>query len=359
MWSNNLKKKKEKNKMATDLNSKERVFKVLRKEKVDRLPVFSGMGNITVHGLEKYGWKFPEIHTDANKMAKMAASTYQLFGFECAVVPFDMGVEAEVLGSKVNYYTQQAEILYPTIIEHPAEKVEDLEVRVPSDLPKAGRIPLVTEAIRLLRKEMGDRVAIGSWVLGPYTLAGQLVDLSNLAKAAFKKTELVSQILRKLAGYLVQIIKIYRTAGADYITVREMGAGPDILSPRMFQNLVQPHLKRIFDQIESPKILHICGDTNAIVDQMASCGADAISVEKKNKVAETRKKLGSDALIFGELDAYGVLVQGKPEDVERAVKEAVDGGVNAIWPGCDIWPTVPKENMITLMNAAKKYGVSH
>ena len=342
--------------MATVLNSKERVFKILRKEKVDRLPVFSGMGNITVHGLEKYGWKFPEIHTDANKMAKMAASTYQLFGFECAVVPFDMGVEAEVLGSKVNYYAHATDILYPNISQHPAEKVEDLNLQIPSDLSSAGRIPLVTEAIGILKKEIGDQVAIGSWVLGPYTLAGQLLDLSQLAKAAFKKKDLVSKLLEQLAEVLIRIIKIYRNAGADYITVREMGAGPDILSPRIFENLIIPPLKRIFAEIESPKVLHICGDTNMIVDQMVLCGADAISVEKKNKVAETRKKLGSDVLIFGELDPYGVLVQGKPNDVDRAVKEAIEGGVNAIWPGCDIWPTVPKENMEAMMEAVRKYG---
>lgn len=342
--------------MVTSLNPRERIMKLFKREPIDYIPTFSGMGNITVHGLEKYGWKFPEIHTDARKMANMAASTYQLFGFECVVVPFDMGIEAEVLGSKVNYYPHATDILYPTISEHPAEKVEDLNLQVPSDLANSGRIPVVTQAIHILKEEVGDQVAVGSWVLGPYTLAGQLVDLSNLAKAAFKKTEMVSKLLDKLAGVLIEIIKIYKAAGADYITVREMGAGPDILSPRMFESLVRPHLKRIFSEIESPKILHICGDTNAIVDQMVFCGADAISVEKKNKVAETRKKLGSDVLIFGELDAYGVLVQGKPDDVDRTVKEAIDGGVNAIWPGCDIWPTVPKENMEALMAAAKKYG---
>jgi [methyl-Co(III) methanol-specific corrinoid protein]:coenzyme M methyltransferase len=187
-------------------------------------------------------------------------------------------------------------------------------------------------------------------------LAGQLVDLSNLAKAAFKKRELVSKVLDQLADVLIEVIKLYKIAGADYITVREMGAGPDILSPRIFESLVQPHLKRIFAEIESPKILHICGDTNEIVEQMALCGSDAISVEKKNDVAETRKKLGPDLLIFGELDAYGVLSQGKPDDVDRAVKEAVDRGVNAIWPGCDIWPVVPKENMEALMASARKYG---
>jgi len=89
---------------------------------------------------------------------------------------------------------------------------------------------------------------------------------------------------------------------------------------------------------------------------MVLCGADALSVEKKNNVTETRKKLGPDVLIFGELDAYGVLSQGKPDDVDRAVKEAVERGVNAIWPGCDIWPIVPKENMEALMVSARKYG---
>ncbi len=342
--------------MAMNLSPREGVLKFFKKEKIDYIPLFSGMGNITIHGLEKYGWKFPEIHTDAHKMASMAASSFQLFGFPCAVVPFDMGVEAEVLGSKVNYYAHASDILYPTIIEHPAEKVEDLSIQIPTDLARAGRIPVVTGALRFLKQEVGNQIPIGAWVLGPYTLAGQLLDLSQLAKAAFKKRDLVGQLLDQLADVLIKIIKIYREAGADYITVREMGAGPDILSPRLFESLIRPYLKKIFDGIESPKILHICGDTNAIVDQMILCGADAISVEKKNNVIESRKKLGSEVLIFGELDAYGVLSQGKPEDVDKAVKEAVDRGVNAIWPGCDLWPVVPKENMEAMMAAARKYG---
>jgi [methyl-Co(III) methanol-specific corrinoid protein]:coenzyme M methyltransferase len=342
--------------MTTTLTSRERVLKLFKREKIDRVPVFSGMGNITIHGLQKYGWKFPEIHTDARKMASMAASTYELFGYECAVVPFDLAVEAEALGARANYYAHATEILYPTITEHPAEKVEDLDLRVPSDLSRAARIPLVVEALGLLKAEVGDKVAIGSHVLGPYTLAGQLLDLSFLAKAALKKPALVGDLLDKLADVLVEIIGIYRRAGADYISVREMGAGPDILSPRIFQSLIMPPLKKIFAAIDSPNVLHICGDTNDIIEQMAQCGADVLSVEKKNRVAETRQKLGPDALIFGDLDAYTVLVLGSPDQVEKAVKEAIDAGVNAIWPGCDIWPTVPKENMEAMMAAAKKYG---
>lgn len=342
--------------MNTGLNSRERVLRFFRKEEIDRVPVFSGFGNVTVHGLKKYGWKFADIHSDARKMASMAASTSQLFGLECAVVPFDMGVEAEALGAGVNFYPNHTDVLYPTISEKVAEKVEDLSLQVPSDLAVAGRIPMVVKSIHLLKEEVGDQVAIGSWVLGPYTLAGQLVDIGDLAKMALKKPDMVNKVLDRLAGVLIEMSRIYRQAGADYMTVREMGAGPDILSPRIFKSLVRPHLEKVFAGIESPKILHICGDTNSIVEQMALCGADAISVDQKNNVAKSRKEVGPDMFILGNIDPYGVVVKGKPDEVENAVKDAIDNGVNAIWPGCDIFPTAPRQNMEALMAATQKYG---
>ena len=343
--------------MATNGSSRERVLKLFAREELDYIPVFSGMGNVTVHGLEKYGYKFAEIHTDARKMANMAASTYQIFGFECAVVPFDMGIEAEALGCEINYYPHRTEgILYPTIKQPLAEKVVDLNIRLPSDLAIAGRIPVVTEALRLLKEEVGDQVAIGSWTLSPYLIAAQVVDVGDLAKACFKKPDLVSKILEKTTDMIILLAKIYREAGADYITIREMGAGPDILSPRIFKSLIRPHLERIFATIDSPKILHICGDTNSIVDQMGACGADAISVEEKNNIAESRIKLGPDAFIFGNIAGYMVLTAGKPDDVDKAVKDAIANGVDAVWPGCDIWPEATRENMEALMTAVRKYG---
>jgi [methyl-Co(III) methanol-specific corrinoid protein]:coenzyme M methyltransferase len=342
--------------MDAELNSKERVLKLFNREKIDRIPAFSGMGNITIHGMEKYGWKFTDIHLDSKKMAATAASTYQLFGFECAVVPFDLGVEAEALGVSINFYPSHEDVLYPTISTKVSEKAAELDIKIPGDLSKAGRIPVVTEAICQLKEEIGNHVAIGAHVLGPYTLAGQLTDIGDLAKAAFKKTNIIQEKLNTLAEVLIDICRIYKEAGADYLTVREMGAGPDILSPRMFKILIKPHLEKIFNAIKSPKVLHICGDINMIVDQMNECGADAISVDHKSKLADSRKTLGTDPLIFGDIDGFNILALGTAEDVDKAVKEAINNGVNAVWPGCDIWPTAPKRNMEALMAAVQKYG---
>jgi [methyl-Co(III) methanol-specific corrinoid protein]:coenzyme M methyltransferase len=122
----------------------------------------------------------------------------------------------------------------------------------------------------------------------------------------------------------------------------------------MFGSLIQPHLQKVFAALDSPKVLHICGDTNLIIEQMADCGADAVSVDQKNDLRETRKKVGEDVVLLGNLDPYNVLVAGSPDDIEAALKDILDSGVNAVWPGCDIWPDVPQENMKTFVEATHR-----
>jgi len=225
-----------------------------------------------------------------------------------------------------------------------------------SAMEKAGRIPIVVEAIHLLKEDVGDQVAVGAWVLGPFTLAGQIVELDDLIKMSVKNPEAVSKVLDTLDELLISLARIYRKAGADYLTVREMGAGEDVLSPRTFASVIQPHLERIFAAIESPKVLHICGETNIIVEHMARCRADAITVDQKNRLQESRDKVGPDTILMGNIDPFGVLVHGKPEEIEDTVKEIIASRADAVWPGCDIWPTVPRENMEAMVAAVRKYG---
>lgn len=342
-------------------NARETVLALLDGRGGEHIPCFSGMGNVTTAGLDELGYQFARIHTDAKMMAESAMSTWRLFGFECAVAPFDMGVEAGALGAGINYYEHAEGILYPTVKEKVIRTIDEVDdVQVPEDVPSAGRIPLVAEALKMMKDGVGDEVAIGSWVLGPFTLAGQIFELDVLLKSAFKHADKVSRLTDTLADFLVEVIRVYKAAGADYITVREMGAPTDILSPRMFKSLIMPPLARVIEAIDGPSVLHICGDTNPIVEMMAECGAGAISVDQKNRLAETRAKLGKDAVIFGNYDPYGMLVKGSVEDVRAGALNCIDEGASAVWPGCDIWPTVPPENMNALVETvttAKRPGV--
>ncbi|MDH4183207.1 MAG: methyltransferase [Nitrospinota bacterium] len=337
--------------MSTEsMTPKDRVLKFLNGEKVDRPPVFSGMGNVIKPMLDKYKIPFNLAHRDPVMMAKAAAGMYHEYGFECAVVPFDLGVEAEALGSKMNFYDDVDSLLYPTIKEKCITGPDD--IKVPADISKAGRIPVVMEAIRILKKELGDKVAIGTYILGPFTLAGQMQELDTLLEESFVDPEKTHKTLSILSDYIVEVFKLYQQAGADYFTLREMGATSDVMSPRSFKSLVKPHLIKIHAAMPRPNILHICGDTNNIIEDMAECGANAVSVDHKNRVPDSRKKVGEKVIIMSGFDPVKILHQGAKDGVRPGLEKMWDGA-DAVWPGCDIWPEVPKENMEELTTALK------
>ena len=342
--------------MSETMTSKERVQKLFAGEKTDRPACFSGMGNATTEGLNKLGYKFAQVHLDAKQMAETAATTPEIFGFDSCVLPFDLCVEAEALGCQINTYANSEDLLYPTIKEKAIHSEEEMDISIPGDLTERGRIPLMREAIGIVKNNIGDRVPIGSYLLGPFTLAGQIMELNDLLKLSFKKADKVGALLEKLSAVIVAVAKEYEKAGVDYLTVREMGATSDVLSPRSFRKLILPHLKSIFEQISVPSVLHICGKTNDIVVDMKDSGATAISVDQKNDLKETRKNIGKEALVFGNYDPYNVLVSGTPALVKETITKCLDEEASAVWPGCDIWPTVPPENFHAMMEAVRNYG---
>lgn len=350
--------------MTTELSSRERVLRFFRKEKIDRIPCFSGMGNVILDGLDPLGWRFAELHQDAYKMAMAAATTYRLTGYECAVVPYDYTIEGEALGSTVNFYPERREqrVLYPIILDHEppaADTVKDIDLEAIKKVKAsgAGRIPLVVDAIRLLKKEIGDEVAVAGYILGPYGIAGQITSVVNLSKAVLKDTDLVHKLLKVLTDFIADEVKVFREAGADYVTIREMTSATELLSPATYEKLILPHLQDLFSQVDHPKIMHSCGDTDANMVCMKKAGADFISVEQKNHIVESRKVLaGTDIRLMGNIDVYKVLTTATPEEIDAVVKTAIEEGVNAVWPACDIWPEAPKENLIAMVAATKKYG---
>ena len=341
--------------MTQAMTAKQRVAKLFAGEAVDRVPCFSGMGNVTTEGLKTLGHKFAAIHLDAKMMAAAAATSYKLLGIECGVVPFDLCVEAEAMGCEINVYAHSEDLLYPTIKKKLINNEAEMEIALPTDIAGRGRVPLMAEAIGLLKRELGDEAPVGSYVLGPFTLAGQIMELNDLLKLSFKKPDKIARLLGQMTDVIIQVAKVYEKAGVDYLTVREMGATSDVLSPRVFKSLILPYLQRIFKEITVPSVLHICGKTNDIVPFMLESGTKAISVDQKNDVAESRAKLGPKALIFGNYDPYNVLVAGTPELVRTTIGKCIDDGVSAVWPGCDIWPTVPPENVKAMLEEVKSH----
>jgi [methyl-Co(III) methanol-specific corrinoid protein]:coenzyme M methyltransferase len=155
---------------------------------------------------------------------------------------------------------------------------------------------------------------------------------------------------------VIQVARNYQAIGVDYMNIREMGTGSDLISPRMWRSIVQPNLRKVFDALEAPRVLHICGSTDLIIEMMNDCGADALSVDQKNNLSESRKKLGDNVLLLGNFDPYGTLVEMDVAEVEPVIKKCISDGADAVWPGCDLWPAVKKENVDAYVGALRKFG---
>ncbi len=337
------------------LKPKERVLRFLRKEKIDTMPVFSGMGMLTIQAIQKMGIKFPQVHVSADAMAGSAEMSSRIFGFDAVIVPFDICVVGEAMGLKVSLYEDVDQTLYPTI---PDKWPTPDAVVIPDNILEQGRMPLVDEAILKLKSIAKDDFAVGTWVLGPLLQAGQVVELDVLLKMIAKDPPRVEALLDRMTDLIIQLGRHYQDLGVDFITLRPEGSGSDIISPRVFKNLIQPRLTKILGAWKSPKVMHICGSTDMIIEMMKECGADAISVDQKNTLAQSRKKLGEDTILLGNIDPFKTLCQVSPEETEGAVRKCIDAGADAVWPGCDMWPEVKNENVEAWVRTCRTYGAS-
>jgi MtaA/CmuA family methyltransferase len=316
-------------------------------------PCFSGLASVTVAGLADTGLAFSQIHADPDRMARAAETALRRFGFASVSVPFDLGVEAGALGAQVDFHADVAFPIYPTVTQPLAERPQELQLDV-RGISERGRVPVVREAVRLLCERVGAEAAVGAWVPGPYTLALQVVNMLEMLTAVAQYPADVGRVLDELTEALIEVALSYHAAGADFITVHEMGGSPGFIGPRSFEKLVLPRLQRLLAALPAPRVLSVCGRTNRAMPLLAAAGADALSVDQTNDLAASRQTLGPDMLLFGNIDPVSVLSDGNPDSVRAAVRAAIAAGADAIWPGCDLAPNAPLENLQAMTEAARQ-----
>ncbi len=321
---------------------REQILSLLSGQKIDTIPAFSGLIHVTAEGLEREGLVFHEIHKDAGKMAKAAGSTFKLTGMPSATLPLDLCAPAEMLGAELRYYADK-EFRFPQVGKVKYESTKELTTENAEILDK-GRLNIICEAIGLVKNDIGRDVVISGMIPGPYTLLLYLCNPTNLFIEMKKEPETVINALFHLSSFLVKIGQAYRNAGADFITVHEMGGSPGFIGPAKFDQFVLPALKALHEKLPAPRVLSVCGNTNKSVQLLAKTGADAISVDQTNDLAASRAVL-KDMLLFGNIDPVGILWRGENAGVVEAVISAKEAEVDAIWPGCDLVIQTPIENI--------------
>jgi len=335
--------------------SRNDILALFNRDKPDNPPLFSGLISVTEDGLASEGLRFHETHHDAVAMARAAASSYRVSGFGSAVVPLDMYVEAEALGTNVDFMEDSERAAHPRVTEFLYKSVEEFNTKNTkgTKVETEGRIPLVCEAIKLLKEDVGNEIAIGGYIPGPFTLLSLLVETMELYTSMRRRPEEIYPALEITTQVLTSVGNAYHQAGADFLTIHEMGGSPGVLGPKRFESVVLPHLQSLTSVLPGPVVLSACGNTNGAMKLLAASDADALSVDQTNVLVKSREEL-PDVLLFGNLDPMRTIGQGTPDEITEAVASVISSGADAVWPGCDLYLGTPTENLRALVEASNR-----
>jgi [methyl-Co(III) methanol-specific corrinoid protein]:coenzyme M methyltransferase len=322
------------------------ILELLSGKKIDTQPAFSGLIHVTAQGLQKEGLIFHEIHKDAQKMARAAASTFKLTGLPSAVAPLDLYVEAEALGAEINF-RENREFEFPQVKQAGLfESVKEITAER-TRVFNQGRIQLVCDAIKLLKEDVGNDVVIGGMIPGPYTLLLLVADVQKMFIEMKKEPQAVTDALFHLSSLLAEVGTAYRNAGADFITIHDMGGSPAFIGPAKYEQFALPAEQLLIGKLPKPRVLSVCGNVGRALHLLAQTGADAISIDQTVDLAAVRLAL-KDTLLFGNLDPVETLYRGDSAQVREAVVRAKEAGVDAVWPGCDLVMQTPIQNIQTI-----------
>jgi [methyl-Co(III) methanol-specific corrinoid protein]:coenzyme M methyltransferase len=330
---------------------RQQILDLLSGKKVDSPPAFSGLIHVTAEGLQSEGLVFHQVHKDARKMAKAAASAFKLSGLPSAALPLDMYVEAEALGAEINF-REDMEFEFPLVRKAAFKSVKEIaaETAKTAEVLKKGRIKLVCDAIRLLKEDVGSDAVISGVIPGPYTLLLLAVEAGRMFVEMKKEPAAVTEALDYLSSLLAQVGVDYRDAGADFITVHDMGGSPAFIGPDKYERFALPAEKRLLEMLPKPRVLSVCGNVTPSLALLAQAGADAVSIDQTVELAAARMAL-KDTLLFGSLDPVATLYRGDEAGVAESVVRAKRAGVDAVWPGCDLIVQTPIQNLKAMKSA--------
>ena len=268
----------------------------------------------------------------------------------------DLSVEAECFGSVVTVSDDEVPTIEEPIITNEEEAAALTVPKVGS-----GRTQIYLDAIKKAKERITDRPVLAG-MIGPYSLAARLFDVSEIMMTCYDDPDTVHAVLEKCTQFLAAYAKAYREAGADGIVMAEPVAG--LLSPSLEEEFSAPYVKQIVDAVQNDNfivIYHNCGDNvPKMLGSILSTGAaayhfgNAVDMEK-----DILQKVPSDVVVMGNVDPAGVLRLGTPESIRTATAELLQKCSPypnfVLSSGCDIPPKTPWENLDAFFAAADDF----
>ncbi len=291
------------------------------------------------------------------KSAELQAKAMEIVARDTATIAavslMDLSMEAEAFGAQVRFTQDEVPAIVGQLVSD-EDEANDLEV---PELT-AGRAMLCVEAVRTAKQRITDKPVIAG-MIGPYSLAGRLMDVTEIMYMCFDEPETVHTVLDKATAYLIRYGQAMKAAGADAIMMAEPLAG--ILSPDMAEEFSMPYVKRIIDALQDEDfavLYHNCGNSvPQMLEAIYELGAAAYHFGNAIDMAAVMKVTPADILVMGNVDPAGQFASGTVDSITSATKELLEkcGSYPNFVPssGCDIPAHAKWENIDAFFKAVE------
>ena len=330
---------------AASLSGRRMVRAAITREPIER-PAWVPL--VGVHGASLINESAGRYLQSADLIERGLRRAVELYQPDGLPIAFDLQLEAEVLGCELAW----AERTPPSVASHPMSLMEGPGLSL-EDLPTfdvaAGRLPVVLDVARRMRRTYGDDLALYGLVMGPFTLATHLLG-NDIFLAMFDDGKKVQDVIAFCADVAIDVAAAYTDAGADVIAVVDPMTSQ--ISPEHFEQFVTPDVDRVFDALRARgalSSLFVCGDATRNLGVMCRTRCDNVSVDENIPLADLQSiARANHKSVGGNLKLTTVLLMGQPLDAAHDALRCMDrcGSTGFVLaPGCDLPYDVPPENL--------------
>jgi uroporphyrinogen decarboxylase len=344
--------------------SDHRFLRALRREPVDRTPIWimrqAGRYLPEYRATRERAGSFLALAKTPELACEVTLQPLARFDLDAAILFSDILTIPDAMGLGLHFVEGEGPKL-----ARPLRSAADIaRLGVPD--PETD-LRYVMDAVRLIRRELRDRVPLigfaGSpWTLACYMIEGQGSTAFGRAKAlALDDPSTMEGLLGVLAESVARYLAAQAAAGAQALMVFDTWGG--LLAPTMFEAFSLRWLADIAARLAAdaharamPLILFSKG-ANAHLEALAATGCAALGVDWTIDIGEARARVGQRVALQGNLDP--AVLAASPDGIRREARRVLEafgphpGHVFNLGHG--ITPDIDPDHVAVLVDAVHAY----
>jgi len=340
------------------MNGHERITAALNGEKPDKVPVM--LHNFMLAARE-HGITMAQYRDNPGLIAECFIASVDKYKYDGILIDIDTVTLAGAVGVPVDFPADDPARSH----EGNVASMEDVFNLKPVKIENYRYVQNCLEAVRILKDYYKDEIFVrGNCDQAPFSLASMMRGAQTWMLDLMMGTEeQIESLLEYCFDAGSQFIRLMTQTGCDMVSNGDSPAGPEMISSDMYIKYALPYEKRLAEAAHKEGVkyaLHICGNTDVILEHMLETGADAIDLDYKTDIRKIYNAFHKTTTLIGTIDPSGVLALGTPEDVREKSLELLnlyrDSGRFILNAGCAIPPTTPSANIRTMIETARNFS---